>query len=510
MMPRLTTRLAACAILALAATANAGAEASPAAPAVASPGTVASPAAAPVEDWVAPEDIADRADTAARLIEAAVSDEATAALLARVQQGLDEADPALGEALSNAEGAIRDRSSLMAIQDARRQIEGASENLQAWHAEITTEAKRLAELLEKLGLATQLWARTLARPETTQAGDAVVRRVNRSLVQIDEATARLRELRVRVLAVSDRLMERNTSVRESLANLEEATRDQGTALLVPSHPPLWARGLEGSLPAEWSRVPQQRDEFQESTRAYLDLDARPFLLQGLIAVVLMLLFRHLPQRVQIREALTPMSESPPRSVPPVPASQHRGTEEDEPRLPVLQQLGLHRPHARAGQRPGGFPVGRLRPGRQRQLGAPVGPLPDAARRAVGPDGLELHPRQEQGRDGTRRRPSNCSARPPSSWRLGGGFQAYFTQKRDGSIRDERMPVMAEVAKFCRERQAICHHATQVPQVAVLFSTAAHYRQSQTASSPATWPGSTAPCRPCWRASSRSRSRASTI
>jgi len=61
--------------------------------------------------------------------------------------------------------------------------------------------------------------------------------------------------------------------------------------------------------------------------------------------------------------------------------------------------------------------------------------------------------------------------------LGGGFQAYFTQKRDGSIRDEGVPVMAEVAKFCRARQAICHRATQVPQVAVLFSTAAHYRRS---------------------------------
>jgi len=61
--------------------------------------------------------------------------------------------------------------------------------------------------------------------------------------------------------------------------------------------------------------------------------------------------------------------------------------------------------------------------------------------------------------------------------LGGGFQAYFTQKRDGSVREERMPVMAEVAKFCRARQAICHRATQVPQAAVLFSTAAHYRKS---------------------------------
>jgi hypothetical protein len=60
--------------------------------------------------------------------------------------------------------------------------------------------------------------------------------------------------------------------------------------------------------------------------------------------------------------------------------------------------------------------------------------------------------------------------------LGGGFQAYFKQKRDGSIYDERVPVMAEVAKFCRARQALCHHATQVPQVAILFSTAAHYRK----------------------------------
>jgi hypothetical protein len=60
--------------------------------------------------------------------------------------------------------------------------------------------------------------------------------------------------------------------------------------------------------------------------------------------------------------------------------------------------------------------------------------------------------------------------------LGGGFQAYITQKRDGSIREERIPVMAEVAKFCRERQALCHRAVPVPQVALLLSTAGHYRR----------------------------------
>jgi hypothetical protein len=60
--------------------------------------------------------------------------------------------------------------------------------------------------------------------------------------------------------------------------------------------------------------------------------------------------------------------------------------------------------------------------------------------------------------------------------LGGGFQAYFNQRRDGSIREERMPVMAEVAKFCRARQAVCHHALPVPQVALVYSTANHYRE----------------------------------
>jgi hypothetical protein len=67
--------------------------------------------------------------------------------------------------------------------------------------------------------------------------------------------------------------------------------------------------------------------------------------------------------------------------------------------------------------------------------------------------------------------------------LGGGFQAYFQQKRDGSIYDERMPVMAEAARFCRARQAVCHHATQVPQLALLYFTAAYYRESRTLFAP---------------------------
>jgi alpha-L-fucosidase len=59
--------------------------------------------------------------------------------------------------------------------------------------------------------------------------------------------------------------------------------------------------------------------------------------------------------------------------------------------------------------------------------------------------------------------------------LGGGFQAYFTQNRDGSVRLEELSTMAETAKFCRARQSTCHHAMPVPQVALLYSTVDHYR-----------------------------------
>jgi len=60
--------------------------------------------------------------------------------------------------------------------------------------------------------------------------------------------------------------------------------------------------------------------------------------------------------------------------------------------------------------------------------------------------------------------------------LGGGFQVYFTQNGDGSISDWQMDVMGEVAKFCRERQAICHKAQPVPQIAMLYSREGLYHQ----------------------------------
>ncbi len=59
---------------------------------------------------------------------------------------------------------------------------------------------------------------------------------------------------------------------------------------------------------------------------------------------------------------------------------------------------------------------------------------------------------------------------------GGGFQAYYTQNRDGSLNLDKLKSMEETAKFCRARQAVSFQSKAVPQVALLCNTAAHYRR----------------------------------
>lgn len=58
---------------------------------------------------------------------------------------------------------------------------------------------------------------------------------------------------------------------------------------------------------------------------------------------------------------------------------------------------------------------------------------------------------------------------------GGGFQAYYTQNRDGSLDLNKIGAMTDVAKFVRARQPFCQGAKAVPQVALLCPTESHYR-----------------------------------
>ncbi|MGL6226028.1 MAG: hypothetical protein ACRC10_05295 [Thermoguttaceae bacterium] len=62
--------------------------------------------------------------------------------------------------------------------------------------------------------------------------------------------------------------------------------------------------------------------------------------------------------------------------------------------------------------------------------------------------------------------------------LGGGYQTYITQNRDGSVDLSKVIPMSETAKFCRERQKFTHHSGQIPQIVVLFSTEDLYTRSK--------------------------------
>lgn len=58
--------------------------------------------------------------------------------------------------------------------------------------------------------------------------------------------------------------------------------------------------------------------------------------------------------------------------------------------------------------------------------------------------------------------------------LGGGFQ-FYNRQCVGSIQDWPIEMWADLARFCRERESFCHNAVPVPQVAILFSERAFYK-----------------------------------
>jgi len=60
---------------------------------------------------------------------------------------------------------------------------------------------------------------------------------------------------------------------------------------------------------------------------------------------------------------------------------------------------------------------------------------------------------------------------------GGGFQAYYQPTRAGRLDDRLIGVMSKLARFCRDRQPICHKSATVPQIGLLFSTTSLYRTS---------------------------------
>jgi hypothetical protein len=64
--------------------------------------------------------------------------------------------------------------------------------------------------------------------------------------------------------------------------------------------------------------------------------------------------------------------------------------------------------------------------------------------------------------------------------MGGGVQFYFQQNRDLSLKPWLAGKLSEIGTFCRERQAYCHKAIAVPQVALLYPTKSYLKNSTSA------------------------------
>ncbi|MHA4806592.1 hypothetical protein ACX0G9_00725 [Flavitalea flava] len=54
--------------------------------------------------------------------------------------------------------------------------------------------------------------------------------------------------------------------------------------------------------------------------------------------------------------------------------------------------------------------------------------------------------------------------------MGGGFQTYWQQNRDGSPETYQFRKMADILRFCRDRKEYCFQGNIVPQIGLLYST----------------------------------------
>lgn len=61
---------------------------------------------------------------------------------------------------------------------------------------------------------------------------------------------------------------------------------------------------------------------------------------------------------------------------------------------------------------------------------------------------------------------------------GGAYQIYIPQNHDASLHTETIPMLKEVAEFCREREAFCFKTQPIPQVALLLSSTEKYKEAK--------------------------------
>jgi small-conductance mechanosensitive channel len=223
----------------------------------------------------------------------------------RIEESLEALAPRIAATTARVEKTLAESASLAGIEDLRHELTEVASPLEGWQATIEGEAARLAASLELLGDAEARWSRTLARPETAEAGEIVSNQVRASLDLVREVRGPLRAWRSQVLALGVRVGEQRAAVTAALARLDEAASAVRTNLLVPDRSPIWRSGFAAAFRNELPRAANALSEYATGTADYVRRDLRPLFLQLLLAGALALLFREAYRRARRRAQMDP-------------------------------------------------------------------------------------------------------------------------------------------------------------------------------------------------------------
>jgi potassium-dependent mechanosensitive channel len=266
----------------------------------AQPGHAQTRATTVAVEWIQPGEVPARAEALLSRLDEIRPESANHAALDRIDAGLAKMSPTLDAAIERANAALVRSASPRELEDVRRELAAAAGPLAGWKGELTVEVKRVADVLDEIARAQHVWSETRDRPETTAAGDVVARRVQASLAALAEAGVTVRARRARVLATSDALVDRSTAVDATVEKLQAAALAERANLFVPDREPLWRSGFGAALRSELPRAPEEIRALSASTRQYVKQDPRPLVVQALLAVVLILVFRTFAARVRTR------------------------------------------------------------------------------------------------------------------------------------------------------------------------------------------------------------------
>src|SRR6185369_12987120 len=243
-----------------------------------------------------------RADILLRRLDEAGPDAKTEASIAAIEAALPAVSHEVEGVLERAAEAMERSASPSELEDLARELLGAATPLAGWRDALAVETKRVADVLDVVDHSERLWSETRARPEIAAAGDVVVRRIESAQAGLGTAGTRLRVWRLRIIDVSDRVIERIAAVDQTSERLRTVDVRERDSLLVPNRPPLWSGELVDELRRELPQAPAEIVAYAESTIEYVKRDPRPLIVQALVAATLMLLLGRFSSRALARLA----------------------------------------------------------------------------------------------------------------------------------------------------------------------------------------------------------------